>query len=163
MAKKNSRYIPKAVKDAVQRRDRDICQLCGNQSEYMEFDHITPFSLGAPATVGNIQQLCRKCNLKKRDKTTRECSRCRKWNAHDAEYCHHCGAAQPKFNLQLRREREFREELDVRGGRELRPRREREIREELSTGEEIIWILRKLVGVVLILIAAYMAFRLWKH
>lgn len=35
----------------------------------MEFHHMTPHSKGSPATVDNIQLLCRKCNLAKRDKT----------------------------------------------------------------------------------------------
>lgn len=92
--KSRSRYIPKHVKEAVRRRDRDVCQDCGKMSEYMEFDHITPFSKGAPSTIDNLQLLCRKCNLKKRNKSPRECSDCGKWNSHDVVYCHHCGTKQ---------------------------------------------------------------------
>ncbi len=92
--KSRSRYIPKHVKEAVRRRDRDVCQNCGDMSEYMEFDHITPFSKGAPSTADNLQLLCRKCNMKKRDKTPRGCSDCGKWNSHDVVYCHHCGSKQ---------------------------------------------------------------------
>ncbi len=92
--KSRSRYIQKQVKEAVRRRDRDVCQSCGDMSEYMEFDHITPFSKGAPSTAENLQLLCRKCNQKKRNKSPRECSDCGKWNSHDVVFCHHCGKKQ---------------------------------------------------------------------
>ena len=85
-----SRYIPKQVREAVKIRDRDRCRVCGSKSEYMEFDHITPYSKGAPASVANIQLLCRKCNLKKRD-STEKCPKCDGWLPHDARYCHSCG------------------------------------------------------------------------
>jgi ribosomal protein L40E len=91
--KRPSRYIPKHVKEAVRERDRDRCRICGRTSEYMEFDHITPYSKGAPATVENIQQVCRKCNLAKRDKTPK-CSQCGSWIPHDADFCQKCGSRQ---------------------------------------------------------------------
>jgi len=97
-----SRYIPKYVKEAVRRRDRDICQECGDMSEYMEFDHITPFSKGAPATVENLQQLCRRCNLKKRDKTAGNCPKCNGWLSHDAKHCHHCGSQLAQKSKELK-------------------------------------------------------------
>ncbi len=94
--KSRSRYISKKVRLAVEKRDGGNCQNCGKTSEYMELDHITPFSKGAPSTVDNLQQLCRRCNLQKRNKTPRECSDCGKWNSHDVIFCHHCGTKQRK-------------------------------------------------------------------
>lgn len=90
---KNSRYIPKHVKEAVQARERGRCRICGGKSEYMEFDHMTPYSKGSPATADNIQLLCRKCNLAKRDKTPK-CSRCGNWIPHNASFCQKCGSRQ---------------------------------------------------------------------
>jgi protein-arginine kinase activator protein McsA len=94
--KSRSRYIPKHVKEAVRRRDRDVCQDCGNRSEYMEFDHITPFSKGAPSTVENLQLLCRKCNQVKRNKTP-ECEKCKDWIPYGAKFCQSCGKVQKKI------------------------------------------------------------------
>ena len=92
---KNSRYIPKAVERAVRERDRGICQQCGRRAEHMELDHITPHSKGAPATVENIQLLCRTCNLAKRNKTA-TCPKCNGWVSHDAKFCHHCRETIPR-------------------------------------------------------------------
>ncbi len=85
-----SRHIPESVKKVVYERDGGRCRICGRHSEYMEYDHITPYRYGAPATVENIQLLCRRCNLKKRDKTD-HCESCGSWIPHDAELCHKCG------------------------------------------------------------------------
>jgi hypothetical protein len=90
---KQSRYIPKHVKEAVRTRERGRCRICGAKSEHMEFDHMTPHSKGSPATLDNIQLLCRKCNLAKRDKTPK-CSRCENWIPHDASFCQKCGSRQ---------------------------------------------------------------------
>ena len=91
--KQQSRYIPKHVKDAVRTRERGRCRICGVKSEYMEFDHMTPHSKGSPATEDNIQLLCRKCNLAKRDKTPK-CSKCANWIPHNARFCQKCGSRQ---------------------------------------------------------------------
>ena len=58
------RMIPKSVKDAVWRRDGGKCTTCGSQ-EFLEFDHIIPFSLGGSNTYRNVQLLCQTCNRKK--------------------------------------------------------------------------------------------------
>lgn len=87
------RYISKAVRDEVFERDRGRCQLCGSTSN-LEFDHITPFSKGTPATAGNLQLLCHQCNRMKRDKT-KKCPECSSWIAHDAAFCHSCGRMVP--------------------------------------------------------------------
>ncbi len=62
-----SRHIPQDVKLAVWQRDQGKCTQCGDAS-YLEFDHIIPHSKGGANTVGNVQLLCRKCNLAKGDR-----------------------------------------------------------------------------------------------
>ena len=59
--------IPKAVRTEVWRRDRGCCVQCGSK-ENLQFDHIIPVSKGGATTVQNLQLLCRRCNLTKRDK-----------------------------------------------------------------------------------------------
>ena len=58
------RMIPQSVKDAVWRRDGGKCTTCGSQ-EFLEFDHIIPFSLGGSNTYRNVQLLCQSCNRQK--------------------------------------------------------------------------------------------------
>jgi HNH endonuclease len=62
-----TRHIPDDVKREVWDRDAGRCVRC-NASEYLEFDHIIPFTRGGANTVNNVQLLCRKCNLLKRDR-----------------------------------------------------------------------------------------------
>ncbi|NWJ47743.1 MAG: HNH endonuclease [Chloroflexi bacterium] len=62
-----NRRIPQEVKVAVWNRDQGKCVECG-ATEYLEYDHIIPFSKGGASSVNNVQLLCRKCNLKKSDK-----------------------------------------------------------------------------------------------
>ncbi len=62
-----TRHIPQKVKLAVWQRDQGKCGECG-ATEYLEFDHIIPHSLGGASTEGNLQLLCRACNLAKRDR-----------------------------------------------------------------------------------------------
>lgn len=64
---KKTRSIPQSVKQAVWLRDAGQCVEC-NATEYLEFDHIIPFSKGGSNSENNIQLLCRKCNLKKSDR-----------------------------------------------------------------------------------------------
>jgi hypothetical protein len=94
MAKRASRYISKQIKDEVRKRDRERCVECG-ATDYLEFDHITPYSKGAPNVVDNIQLLCRKCNLKKGSKTP-QCVNCKSWIINNASYCQSCGDKQPQ-------------------------------------------------------------------
>lgn len=63
----NSRRIPQEVKMAVWQRDQGKCVQCG-ATDYLEFDHIIPFSKGGASTVNNVQILCRRCNLTKGDR-----------------------------------------------------------------------------------------------
>lgn len=62
------RLIPTAVKLAVWKRDRGRCVMCGSTDE-LHFDHIIPFSKGGTSLEAkNIQLLCARHNLAKRDK-----------------------------------------------------------------------------------------------
>ena len=59
-----SRAIPPGIRAEVWRRDGGACAECG-ATEYLEFDHIIPWSRGGATSVGNLQLLCRRCNLAK--------------------------------------------------------------------------------------------------
>ncbi|MBN1605065.1 MAG: hypothetical protein JW940_00445, partial [Polyangiaceae bacterium] len=59
-----SRYIPAAVRRAVWARDQGQCtfvdetgQRCGER-RFVEFEHIEPYAVGGPATVGNVTLRC---------------------------------------------------------------------------------------------------------
>lgn len=62
-----SRVIPPAVRREVWQRDQGKCTECA-ATDYLEFDHVIPHSKGGASTVGNVQLLCRRCNLKKSDR-----------------------------------------------------------------------------------------------
>ena len=62
------RIIPTAVKLRVWKRDGGKCVICGSADE-LHFDHILPFSKGGTSlTAENVQLLCARHNLAKRDK-----------------------------------------------------------------------------------------------
>lgn len=62
------RVIPTAVKLEVWKRDGGKCSVCGATDE-LHFDHILPFSKGGTSlTAENIQLLCARHNLQKRDR-----------------------------------------------------------------------------------------------
>jgi hypothetical protein len=64
----HNRIIPTAVKLEVWKRDKGRCVKCGSQDN-LHFDHIIPYSKGGSSLVAeNIQILCARHNLKKRDK-----------------------------------------------------------------------------------------------
>ena len=64
----HNRIIPPQVKLKVWKRDRGKCVICGS-SDNLHFDHIIPFSKGGSSLVSeNIQLLCAKHNIAKRDK-----------------------------------------------------------------------------------------------
>jgi hypothetical protein len=65
---KTRRIIPTWVKVEVWRRDRGRCAVCGAEDD-LHFDHIIPWSKGgSSATPENIQLLCARHNIQKRDK-----------------------------------------------------------------------------------------------
>lgn len=62
------RVIPSAVKVEVWKRDGGQCVECGASDE-LHFDHIVPYSKGGSSlTAENVQLLCMRHNLAKRDK-----------------------------------------------------------------------------------------------
>jgi hypothetical protein len=64
----HDRLIPTQVKIEVWKRDKGRCVLCGSH-ENLHFDHIVPFSKGGTSLLAkNVQLLCAKHNLSKRDK-----------------------------------------------------------------------------------------------
>lgn len=64
----HNRIIPSAVKLDVWRRDKGRCVICGS-TDNLHFDHIIPYSKGGSSLVAeNIQILCARHNLQKKDK-----------------------------------------------------------------------------------------------
>jgi len=62
------RVIPSAVKLEVWKRDKGRCMKCGSK-ENLHFDHVIPYSEGGSSKDSrNIQILCAKHNLKKRNR-----------------------------------------------------------------------------------------------
>src|SRR5438105_812310 len=62
------RIIPTSVKLEVWKRDGGKCVSCGATDE-LHFDHIIPFSRGGTSmTSRNVQLLCARHNLEKKDK-----------------------------------------------------------------------------------------------
>ena len=63
-----SHLIPTSVKLEVWKRDEGRCVICGRKDN-LHFDHVIPYSKGGSSLVAeNIQILCAKHNLAKRDK-----------------------------------------------------------------------------------------------
>lgn len=64
----HNRIIPAGVKLEVWKRDKGKCIQCGS-SDNLHFDHIIPYSQGGSSLIAkNIQLLCARHNLQKRDK-----------------------------------------------------------------------------------------------
>ena len=64
----SNRMIPSSVKLAVWKRDRGRCVICGS-TDNLHFDHVIPYSKGGSSLVPeNIQLLCVRHNLAKRDR-----------------------------------------------------------------------------------------------
>jgi hypothetical protein len=62
------RLIPTQVKLEVWKRDGGKCSICGATDE-LHFDHIVPFAKGGTSlTATNVQLLCARHNLEKRDR-----------------------------------------------------------------------------------------------
>lgn len=60
----SSRYIPKAVRQAVLIRDNYRCVKCGSQKD-LEFDHIIAIANGGSNEEANVQVHCMRCNRRK--------------------------------------------------------------------------------------------------
>ena len=66
--KEYPRMIPTPVKVEVWKRDTGRCTKCGSQQD-LHFDHVIPYSKGGSSlSADNIQLLCSKCNIAKRDR-----------------------------------------------------------------------------------------------
>lgn len=64
----HNRMIPSAVKLNVWKRDKGRCVQCGS-TDNLHFDHIIPYSKGGTSLKAeNIQLLCARHNLEKRDR-----------------------------------------------------------------------------------------------
>lgn len=64
----HNRMIPTSVKLEVWQRDKGQCVECGSKDN-LHFDHILPYSKGGTSLkIDNIQLLCARHNLQKRDK-----------------------------------------------------------------------------------------------
>jgi hypothetical protein len=64
----HNRLIPPEVKLEVWKRDMGKCIICGS-NDNLHFDHIIPYSKGGSSLVAeNIQLLCARHNIAKRDK-----------------------------------------------------------------------------------------------
>lgn len=63
----NNRRIPQQVRSLVWARCQGQCVECSS-TQYLEYDHIIPFSKGGSNSEDNLQILCRACNLAKRDR-----------------------------------------------------------------------------------------------
>jgi 5-methylcytosine-specific restriction endonuclease McrA len=57
---------------SVLARDGYTCQYCGTKGRDLTIDHVVPRWMGGPHTWDNLVACCRKCNLKKGDKTPQQ-------------------------------------------------------------------------------------------
>lgn len=57
---------------SVLARDHYTCQYCGVKGKDLTIDHVVPRWMGGPHTWDNLVACCRKCNLKKGDKTPQQ-------------------------------------------------------------------------------------------
>lgn len=53
-------------------RDNYTCQYCGSKGRELTIDHVVPRWAGGPHTWENLVACCRRCNLKKGDKTPQQ-------------------------------------------------------------------------------------------
>jgi len=95
---RNSRYIPKNIRNIFWERDGGRCVECGS-SIGLEFDYIIPLRRGGSNTAENIQILCKKCIKIKSDEIGfREviCPSCKginvETNSEKINICTHCGS-----------------------------------------------------------------------
>jgi len=68
VTEEHTRIIPSSVKREVWKRDGARCRACGS-TDNLHFDHILPFSKGGTSVLAeNVQLLCARHNLEKRDR-----------------------------------------------------------------------------------------------
>jgi 5-methylcytosine-specific restriction endonuclease McrA len=53
-------------------RDNYTCQYCGVRAKELTIDHVVPRWVGGPHTWENLVACCRRCNLKKADKSPQQ-------------------------------------------------------------------------------------------
>ena len=51
----------------IYNRDHNRCRICGRRTNDLEIDHIYPIAKGGKTTMGNLQTLCHRCNVRKGD------------------------------------------------------------------------------------------------
>lgn len=59
------------TRHSVLARDRYTCQYCGAKRD-LTIDHVVPRWMGGPHTWDNLVACCRRCNLRKGDKTPKQ-------------------------------------------------------------------------------------------
>lgn len=57
---------------SVLARDNHTCQYCGARGKELTIDHVVPRWCGGPNSWDNLVACCRRCNLKKADKTPQQ-------------------------------------------------------------------------------------------
>ncbi|HLK15764.1 MAG TPA: HNH endonuclease [Fimbriimonadaceae bacterium] len=57
---------------SVLARDNYTCQYCGSKGKELTIDHVVPRWVGGENTWDNMVACCRRCNLKKADKTPQQ-------------------------------------------------------------------------------------------
>lgn len=77
MSKTPRIFIPPEVKKYVFERNQYQCQSCGktNLQIELQIDHIIPLARGGSNDISNLQTLCSKCNLQKKDRLDRRFQR----------------------------------------------------------------------------------------
>ena len=58
------KHIPKAIREAVFKRDNYCCVKCGS-TKNLEVDHKVPLANGGTNEMANLQTHCRDCNRRK--------------------------------------------------------------------------------------------------
>lgn len=58
------RIISEHLRTNIFARDNNRCINCGSP-EYLQIDHVIPFSMGGETVRSNLQTLCKTCNLSK--------------------------------------------------------------------------------------------------
>ena len=84
--------VTNKMRFAIYARDGHRCRICGLASENLEIDHIFPVSKGGKSTPGNLQTLCRRCNLKKSSSVQYHSSIPKNMRTEKPEFCPKCAS-----------------------------------------------------------------------